>query len=183
MSRTNHGRPPLFRLLGHLGVLAIAIVSLGVATAHTSSVTPASACTCGSLESQIDQAAAVFTGRARDISVEVDGPAGHEALWNVEVENSFVGPDAPVLAVSTGGELSNCLIDFEPGDRYGIVAFWRSGHLATSRCGVATPSALEATMAGSDGSAAYSSVVPVASAVVLASLAALVLHRRRRLRS
>jgi hypothetical protein len=164
------------------GVLAVAAIWLAVGLGIASIADAAPTCTCGSLEGQADRADAVFIGTVRDISVEADGPAGREVLWNVEVERSFVGPDASVIAVSTGGELSNCRAELEPGTTYGVVAFWRSGHLATSRCGIVTPGALESLMAPSDQGAGGSTIMLLAG-VAFVSFGAVAFIRIRRVLS
>jgi hypothetical protein len=164
------------------GVLAVVAIWLAIGLGTAADVDAAPTCTCGSLEGQVDQADAVVIGTVRDVSVEADGPAGREVLWNVDVERSYVGPDASVIAVSAGGELSNCRAELEPGTTYGIVAFWRSGHLATSQCGVATPTALESLMAPSDQGAGGSTVMLLAG-VAFVSFGAVAFIRIRRVLS
>ena len=111
-------------------------------------------CTCGELGEQAAAADAVFVGTPLEIALESVGPAGEEELWRFDVEEHLAGPEAEaeVINVSGGGSLSNCRARFQPGQLVGIVAFWRNGHLATSRCGVVPPEALyEATGIGDGG--------------------------------
>jgi hypothetical protein len=137
-------------------------------------------CTCGALDADVAAADAMFVGTPTAIALEVAGPAGSEQLWSFDVEQHLAGPQADVINVSGGGSLSNCRAEFAAGETVGIVAFWRSGHLATSLCGVVEPAALlEAT--DSDRSTPDRLPVTAIGVVVILALAtagAVWRHRR-----
>lgn len=96
----------------------------------------ADTCSCGdtALAELVESADAVFVGTPIGVNSTVEGPAGPEDLWDFQVEAVYAGPKAEVVAISGGGELSNCSVEFAPGLGVGIVARWRSGHLATGQC-------------------------------------------------
>lgn len=173
------------RRLSRLVMLAAVATILAVApSSHaTGLLSPGqpSRCTCGALDADVAAADAMFVGTPTAIALEVTGPAGSEQLWRFEVEQHLAGPRADVINVSGGGSLSNCRAEFAAGKTVGIVAFWRSGHLATSMCGVVDPTVLrEAT--DTDRSTPDRLPAPAIGVVVILALAtagAVWRHRRR----
>lgn len=116
-------------------ILALAVLVFGVAAAALHQPRAVYACSCVQppppLEAR-DQASAVFAGTVS--TVAPTGPGGEGFFVTFDLSQSWKGPSASQLTITTSGSSASCGVEFTEGEEYLVYGFAQEGRISTNLC-------------------------------------------------
>lgn len=113
---------------------ALALIVLGGATI-TQQPKAAYACSCiqpPAPQEARDQAAAVFAGTVSNVAPA--GPDGQSLFVTFDLAQSWKGPAASQITITTGGSSASCGFEFTPGEEYLVYGTSQEGRINASLC-------------------------------------------------